>query len=52
MKRMILNKCIFVMSNVVLFMATSSIYQCCMGFIYQPSVDEDLKNKIIQANKK
>lgn len=40
------------MSNLVLFIATTSISQCCNTQIYQPSVDEDLKNKIIQANKK
>lgn len=40
------------MCNLVLFMATTSITQCCLGFIYQPSIDTDLKNKIIQANKK
>lgn len=52
MKKIILNKCIFVMSNLVLFMATISISQCCVAQIYQPSVDADLKNKIMQANKK
>lgn len=52
MKKIILDKCIFVMSNLVLFIATTSISQCCNGVIYQPSVDADLKNKIMQANKK
>lgn len=50
MKKNILNKCIFVMSNLVLFIATTSISQCCNSHIYQPIVDADLKNKIIQAN--
>jgi cyclic lactone autoinducer peptide len=51
-KKAILNKCIFVMSNLVLFMATTSISQCCTGVIYQPSVDADLKERIIQTNNK
>lgn len=40
------------MSNLVLFMATTSISQCCTGVIYQPSADADLKERIIQANNK
>lgn len=52
MKKIILNKCIFVMSNLVLFIATTSISQCSLIYMYQPSIDTDLKNKIIQATKK
>lgn len=52
MKKGILNKCIFVMSNLVLFMATTSISQCCTGVIYQPNVDADLKERITQTNNK
>lgn len=52
MKRNTLNKCIMWASNLILTMATISISQCCVIYIYQPAVDINLKRKILQAHKK
>ncbi len=51
MKNYIFYRGIIVLSNMILSIATISISQCCLVFIYQPQVDANLKTKILQAKK-